>query len=66
MGDYGADVNPDISKFKIIRDGYSLFTREKTKIDQWTLGDGNAVYKFVEKRGSNCLRFLVDPSLIES
>lgn len=64
MGDYNADLNPDLSKITMVAYGFGFFTHDKTKADQFSTATSNKVYKLTKKIGTNRLRVLVDPSQI--
>lgn len=64
MGDYNADVNPDLDKIRMVAYGFGFFTQDKTKADQFSTLDGTKVYKLCRKIGTNRLRIKVNPTEI--
>jgi len=62
MGDYNADLNPDLDKIRMVAYGFGFFTQDKTKADQFSTATSLKVYKLTKKIGKNRLRVLVDPS----
>jgi len=64
MGNYNADVDPDLDKIRMIAYGFGFFTRDKTKADQFSTATSHKVYKLTKKIGKNRLRVLVNPAEI--
>lgn len=65
MGDYGADANPALNKFRTVAFKYNFVPQDNLKVDQFSTSTADKVYKFVRKIGSTRLKFRVDPTQIQ-
>ncbi len=64
MGNFNADPNPQLPKFRTVAFTYNLAPQTKLKVDQFSTDSDNKVYTINRKIGSTRLKFLVDPSQI--
>lgn len=62
MSDYGADPDPDLNRMRTVAFGFNLANLKKLKVDQFSTGDTDKVYSFVQKIGSSRLLVRVNPS----
>lgn len=64
MGNYNADPNPELGKFRRVAFQYGEVHQDNLKIDQFSTLDSNKVYHYARRIGSTRIQFLVDPALI--
>ena len=64
MGNYNADLTPDLDKIRMIGFGFALFPLDTVKADQFSTLTDQKVYKFCRKIGTHRLRIQVNPDEI--
>lgn len=64
MGNYNADANPELGKFRRLAFQYAEVHQNDLMVDQFSTATSEKVYHYARRIGSTRIQFLVNPALI--